>query len=303
MSSDPADFDALNKLAQDDREVFSHVRANYNKWLLRVGIRELRPAPFMVLSAIVGRTLGWRKYAERITYAQFLNGITDRDDCQGLMVDFPEVVPYFSGVSIRKEETITRYLKALASSGYIQRFSFHRHRDWTVHAFSPMSKRTLVLYILGHPLGRVPAGFCELLEGHVAWCLFKVEGAGERFLVKIVGIDRRSGAGGDEPRHTARCLLKGPLDRTEGELFEVPTSYLRPISPAQHEAFRDDEYRTAARDINGIELVERPAVSIKRPFIVKPPPKRVAPVRHHSSELGGAPPPISGTTRPRRSGV
>lgn len=288
------ELNELNNLAKDHKEEFYRVRRSYLAWLWRVAVRELKPPAFMLISAIAGRTLGWGKYAEIIPYAHFIQGVRDDSNC--LKELRGEFAPVFAGISLRKEETISKYVRQLIQAGYIEQFKLRRGSGF-VNAYLPMPRRALAFHLIAVEALYLPRRCLELLENQVVWCPKPGTSAlqPQKALVQIQEVTRQVGRQRGKPLYMARCVLKGPFEEMHGEPFEVPSTCLRLISPAEHDDFRADEYRSIAELTNGIEHKPKPfrLRHVPRPC-ADPRGKGVSPGGHHFPRNGGALPPRRG---------
>lgn len=137
------DMDALNRVL---RPIVFALRLIHRDWLDRVFLRHLSGAEFMILSAITTRTLPFNKVAEIIPLAQFTEGLLRSGGEPGDFVLDKHGVPVFEGTGLDKG-TVRNALTGLAKKGLIERFSVPRQGARPVHAFMPLSVRSMIVAI------------------------------------------------------------------------------------------------------------------------------------------------------------
>jgi len=103
------------------KPVVKAIRLTHRQWMERVFIGALKPAEYLVLSAIVSRTFGWSKALEIITLDQFANGH------QHPALEMPllthDKMPVWCGTG-QDRKTIVKALSGLYHQGMITRFRF-----------------------------------------------------------------------------------------------------------------------------------------------------------------------------------
>lgn len=137
------DMDALNRVL---RPIVFTLRLIHRDWLDRVFLRHLSGAEFMILSAITTRTLPFNKVAEIIPLAQFTEGLLRSGGEPGDFVLDKHGVPVFEGTGLDKL-TVRKALAGLAKKGLIERFSVPRLGARPVHAFTPISVRSMLVAV------------------------------------------------------------------------------------------------------------------------------------------------------------
>lgn len=136
------ELDALNTFPDLDngaRDMFRVVAQRYRKIQTRYLCLIRPPANKMVLDAIVTRTLDFRKFAEKITYGQFANGVVDKGG-QKLLLD-EDGVPIFNGLELSKT-TVATSIRILLRQRLIERFSYMRGTT-VVNAYMPFPREFL----------------------------------------------------------------------------------------------------------------------------------------------------------------
>lgn len=123
-------------------------RLAYRKIMERHLIAALSPTDYMVLSAIVSRTLGWRKLVEVIPISVFSQGMRDRYDSSEHLFD-EEDICLFAGTNLDKL-TIRRSLQRLVENKLIERYALPTPSR-TVYAYSIVSQIALeaICYFIG----------------------------------------------------------------------------------------------------------------------------------------------------------
>lgn len=138
-----ADLNSLNRLA---KPVISDIRLTQRRWMERIFIRHLSPSEFMVLSALVARTLAWTKVIEVVPLSVLSQGMLAEDQTTLLVNEYG--LPYFAGTGLDRV-TIRKAVAGLLEHGVIDRYALSvSGRD--VFAYVPLSVRTLLVLMTAH---------------------------------------------------------------------------------------------------------------------------------------------------------
>lgn len=130
----------MNQLNQAALRIIPDLRSAHRTWMERLFLRRLTSSQFVVLSAIVSRTFGWKKVIEVIPLTLFTDGMQDGDEGALLKLDAAGL-PWFAGTGLDRS-TVRKALGDLLRQGLISRFALHSAgRD--VFAYMPVSLRTL----------------------------------------------------------------------------------------------------------------------------------------------------------------
>lgn len=131
----------MNQLNLAAERVTPDLRSAHRKWMERLFLRRLTSSQFVVLSAIVSRTFGWKKVIEVIPLTLFTDGMLDGDE--GALLKLDEVgLPWFAGTGLDRS-TVRKALGDLLRQGLIGRYALNSAgRD--VFAYMPVSLRTLL---------------------------------------------------------------------------------------------------------------------------------------------------------------
>ena len=132
-------LNTFSELDDGAREIFRGVAQRYRKIQTRYLCQIKPPATKAVLDAIVSRTLDFRKFAEKITYKQFVDGVVDKGG-QKLLLD-EDGVPIFNGLEISKT-TVATSIHDLLRHRLIERFSYMRGTT-VINAYMPFSREFL----------------------------------------------------------------------------------------------------------------------------------------------------------------
>lgn len=159
-------FDELNA---ELSAVAQQLRPKHRVWMDRVLIRFLSSSEFVVLSAIVSRTLAWKKVIEKIPLSHFSIGLTDLDGEVGelLLTDPHSGVPYFAGTGLDKS-TIRTALAGLLRKRVADRFSI-RWGGRDVHAYLPVSANCMMSAVAQYRPAFADEA-CRLLGGFTEPC-------------------------------------------------------------------------------------------------------------------------------------
>ena len=136
---------AMNAANEQFKALAREIRPEHARWRERVCLLDLKSAEYVILSAIVSRTLGWTKLIEVIPFTQFTNGLRDGSGDFSLFDD----MPIFVGTGM-DSKTIAKALAGLQANGMIARFSFPSGGRET-YAYTPMSA-----FVLAEILTRKP---------------------------------------------------------------------------------------------------------------------------------------------------
>ena len=142
------ELDRLNVFPEIDegaREIFRGTAQRYRKIQSRY-LCQIRPhGAKVVLDAIVSRTLDFHKFAEKITYSQFANGVVDKGG-QKLPLD-EDGVPIFNGLEM-DERTVARSIDNLLQARLIERFKY-RKGTTVLSAYMPFPREFLAANLAG----------------------------------------------------------------------------------------------------------------------------------------------------------
>ena len=141
-----AELDILNAHPYHDRDteiMFRDVAATYRKIHMRYLCQLRQPSAHKLIGAIVARTLDFRKYAEKISYDQFQNGVRGRD---GNLSRDDDGIPIFAGTDLSRS-TIVKGLGVLVKSRTIERFAYQRGTT-VVYAYMPFTRNFLLSFMV-----------------------------------------------------------------------------------------------------------------------------------------------------------
>ena len=159
------ELDRLNVFADLDhgaRELFQGVAQRYRKIQSR-HLCHIRPhGTKVVLDAIVSRTVDFRKFAEKITYKQFANGVVDKSG-RKLLLD-EDGVPIFQGLEM-DERTVARSIDNLLRTRLIERFKFTKGTT-VVYAYMPFPREFLAVNLAALVEGHFGSGSAKAAEYH-----------------------------------------------------------------------------------------------------------------------------------------
>ena len=159
------ELDRLNLFAELDdgaREIFREVAQRYRKILTRY-LCQIRPCSAkMVLDAITSRTLDFRKFAEKITYRQFVGGVVDKGG-SGLLLD-EDGVPIFNGLEM-DERTLARSIDRLLQARLIERFKYTKG-TMVLSAYMPFPREFLAFNLADLADGHFGSGSAKAAEYH-----------------------------------------------------------------------------------------------------------------------------------------
>ena len=157
------ELDRLNVFADLDhgaRELFQGVAQRYRKIQSR-HLCHIRPhGTKVVLDAIVSRTVDFRKFAEKITYKQFANGVVDKGG-RKLLLD-EDGVPIFQGLEM-DERTVARSIDNLLRTRLIERFKFTKGTT-VVYAYMPFPREFLAVNLADLADGHFGSGSARAAE-------------------------------------------------------------------------------------------------------------------------------------------
>ena len=141
-------LDAYNVLAQRERHVFNEIKSRIEKQVWLQGLSVMEPAAVAIYWFILGRTLRYMKYSERIPEAHFLNGVTNRETGE----------VYACGLSMSRNP-LRRHLETLDRVGWIERVEISRSGRST-YAYLPIKLQDLDYHIvdIGGTLPTAAAG-------------------------------------------------------------------------------------------------------------------------------------------------
>ena len=149
----------MNAINGQLKPLSREIRPEHAKWRERLCLRTLKSAEFVILSAIVSRTLGWTKMIEVIPFTQFSKGLTDSDGNYTVYDD----MPIFVGTGL-DSKTISKALAGLQNKGMICRFSFPSGGRET-YAYMPISAFVLAELLEHLPQHDVlPPTICEAIR-------------------------------------------------------------------------------------------------------------------------------------------
>lgn len=139
------ELDILNAHPYHDRDtgfMFRDVANTYRKIQMRYLCRLRQPSAHKLIGAIVARTIDFKKYAEKISYDQFQNGVKGRD---GNLSRDGDGVPIFAGTDLSRS-TIVKGLEVLVNSRTIERFAYRRGTT-VVYAYMPFTRSFLLSFM------------------------------------------------------------------------------------------------------------------------------------------------------------
>lgn len=145
--------DEWNMFAQHLPEARSKIEREMNRRLVRDYIGHLDGTEFRILCFIIGRTLGWQKFAEAIPMSHFRRGLVEPDGALSLG---EEGRPYCSGVGLRKEETIRSAVQRLEHRGLITTFPGRPGTIQPANVYLPFSVQTIAQSLIDAGSGVLP---------------------------------------------------------------------------------------------------------------------------------------------------
>ncbi len=145
--------DQWNTFAKHIPEVRSKIERDVNRLLVRDLMGHLDASEYRVLHFIIGRTLGWQKFAEAVPMSHFLNGMRDADG--DLAVD-EQGKPYCRGVGLRKDETIRAAVRRLETRRFITVFDGKPGTLQPANVYMPFHARYLSEALIAAGSGVLP---------------------------------------------------------------------------------------------------------------------------------------------------
>lgn len=122
-----------------------HVERTIYRLLHRDWMPLLTGNQYKVFSFILGRTLGWQKYAEAIPMSHFLHGMTEAD---GTPFQLENGQYACLGTGIKKEDTVREAISVLRENHYITVFSGKRGTVTPANVYMPMAEHDLAITVL-----------------------------------------------------------------------------------------------------------------------------------------------------------
>ena len=129
----------LKSINTNLKSMVEALRGPHARYRERVLLGELKGSRFMVFSAIVSRTLGWKNTVDVITLNQFERGFPA---ISGKGQAWVGGLPKFGGTGLSRK-TIINGLAGLEKAGIIARFRVPDADHGEIHAFAPMSVWTI----------------------------------------------------------------------------------------------------------------------------------------------------------------
>lgn len=145
--------DQWNRYAGSLPDARSKIERELNRLVARDLIGQLDGTELRVLVFVIGRTLGWQKFAEAIPMSHFLKGIRDPD---GLLEVGEDDQPYCRGVGICKEETVRSAVRRLASRGLLTIYWGRPGSSQPANVYMPFHEIYLARALIDAHVGVLP---------------------------------------------------------------------------------------------------------------------------------------------------